>query len=192
MRIGMFSANFCALGSFIVLTGCATEPTSVLNYQNSKLNFERSQSALKPTMVAVDSKTIVTLENSEARTPRRIEHIAERPTTSTRAPEDVMVQSAFDAAEKLFPNTELKVTSVDMAPFFTYVSFQQISEGRDVVGAQLTLQLTSQADWLTANSSLISPKDIPQIDGAAGRVTLDSQNFITEAHRVYGGSQRIF
>lgn len=155
--------------SAILITACAqTESTqNIRETQTPGSGAESDLVFLEPEAQESFEKftddSVITLRNSEFESARRIEREIE-PVIRQHAPaESVVGDLANEEIKRLFPLSEFRHLHTRSGKLFQYVTFQQTYNKRDVVGAKVVMRIDHQGDWVTINSSAVSPNILSKL-----------------------------
>ncbi|MDB5038452.1 MAG: hypothetical protein JWQ35_1980 [Bacteriovoracaceae bacterium] len=150
------------LGTVLVLSGCGStldsSSSSSLNKSiaTETLSLDRGTTSFQAVDKSIDENTKVTLENTDFKSPRRIERDLNPSALSVGTPDEDLVTLATKQAKDLNPNLELQFLNISRGSVFAYVTFQQTFHQLEVQGSRLVLRLNGEGNWVTMSSTLIS------------------------------------
>ncbi len=131
------------------------------------------------------------LFNTDFQTVRRLErYLPDSSSVALSSTEDLVVL-AQKAAHDLNPETQLQLLHLRRGKQFAYATFQQFHADREIVGAKLVLRLNKSGDWISTNSTLVSPGLLSHISKEDSRV-VDSRLAYQTPHRVLAEKSVIF
>lgn len=175
-----------AVVSSVVLTSCANQWSQELGL-NSFIQQELQMDLPRFTPVGdfaptADYEGRITLVNEAQGSPRRIERMVMQNALGSRANADLIEASATAMTDRLFGEYDLRLISLRKGPAFNYVTFQQMLEGREVVGAKLVVRLDQNAEWTTSSSTLVHPSLLARLD-LNQQNSRESSAFYPHAHK---------
>lgn len=163
-------------GLALVFAACGRPEQSSIG----SLSFERTQSNF---IEISDKESTTKLFNTDFKTVRRVERfLSEESSLAFSSAEDIVVR-VQEAAHDLNPETQLQLLHLRRGDSFYYATFQQVHDGREVVGSKLILRLNSQGHWITASSTLVHPSLLKSTPSAS-KEALQSSYWIQVPHQL--------
>lgn len=171
-----------ALAFSVMACGGQESSRNALSRQATEFNTANNHSNYIETRQALSASATMTLKNVEFDSPRRIE-IA---TTSDQGEvdKDVLVQKALQAALAYNPGVELKLVDINRGDRFSYVTFQQTSNNREVFGARINVRVTSAGNVKTISSTIVSPALLPTVSESVSSTKISTGRYYPKAHHV--------
>ncbi len=151
------------IGLSLLLSACGSNSKTSEQFAKESLSLDQTQSTIVDSYraLATDTSAYVTLQNEEFQSPRRIERSVFGRVSPSPLPAASVEEIALNAANKLFPQYEVKFLKAERGSVFTYVTLEQFHQGVPVYNARLVLRLNGNGDWETASSTMIEPALLP-------------------------------
>ncbi len=172
--------------SLLFLTACGPNSSGSLIelYESSQhLSLDRAQSGFEEADLQLNDSTQISLMNTDFQTARRLEHEVKSNSVSAKWSLDDISTIAETQALRHYPNTKLKFVKAESGRRYAYVTFQQIHESREIVGAKIIVRMTQTGDWRTMSSTLIHP-DLLENKKPTLASPLNSEKYYWEPHQI--------
>jgi len=169
----------------VLLSACSTEIKSDKNVPQ-ELSVNRTGTRVEEAEEALDSKTFITLKNTDFQSSRRLERNLEGSATiasSELAPTITLLEISDRYLETYFPGYELNFLKREDTDNFSYVTYVQTYRGFEVLNARLIVRLLPNGEWFTMNSTLVDPSLLSSLSLEKNE-TLKSGNFFNQAHHI--------
>jgi hypothetical protein len=165
------------IGSAVLLGACARVSEADL-LQGAKHGHPLHIAQVESRRVDVSQLNIedsrVKSWNKDFHTPRVIENNVSVRAGRVELSSAALESQAFQAAREIFLQEAFRLENVREGFAATYVTLQQVEQGRDVLGAKLILNLDSKGDWILARSSVVAQSLIEKVE----RVSLDQDKVL--------------
>lgn len=162
--------------SVIGLSACASSDL-VDQLRRSDLSIDKTQTRFTESDQNFGDRK-VTLVNTDFNTPRRIENLTSvTDLGEVAAPEGELKLIAIQIAKNLFPELELRLIKLNEGSRYSYATFQQIYQNKEVFESKLVLRLTKSGDWKTVSANLVNQDLLSRVSSAQIELKATSHYF---------------